>query len=247
MKTKNCQIVTAAGPLSYVFVRSPRRKTIAIQIDQDLVVRVFAPSFSNEQEVIKFIQDKAFWIQQKIKGFQKRYFRSEKRSFADGEEFLFLGQKNRLSYCPTRNKKVSISFLSDYWKVDVPTSMAEKDIESSVKKAFIRWYQKEAREILAGRIFHFARFLKVDPSKVSVRAQKKIWGSCHHLTKRINLNWKIVMAPFRVMDYIVVHELCHLKTPNHSKKFWDRVQKVLPDYKECEEWLHAHSGLMVLS
>ncbi|MDD3375376.1 MAG: SprT family zinc-dependent metalloprotease [Candidatus Omnitrophica bacterium] len=247
MKIKNCQIVTAAGTLSYVYVRSPRRKTVAIQIDQDLEVRVFAPSFLNEQEVIDFIEDKAFWIKQKINAFKKRHFCSTKRLFSDGEEFLFLGEKHKLCYQETLNKKVSIQFSSDHWDVYVPKVLAQEDIEPLVRKAFVQWYQREAREILASRIFYFARILKVDPSKVSIRTQKKIWGSCHHSTKRINLNWKIVMAPLRVMDYIIVHELCHLKTPNHSSKFWDRVQKVLPKYKECEKWLYGHSGLMVLS
>jgi len=247
VKTKNCQILTSAGLLSYVFVRSPRRKTIAIQIDQDLTVRVFAPNFSREEDVANFIKEKAFWIHQKIQSFRKRHFRSTKRTFKDGDKFLFLGKEYNLFSFKGQNKRVKIKIFENNIYVYLSDKEIKEKDKDVIAKSLEKWYQKEAREILAGRIFHFARILDVDPSKVTIRTQKKIWGSCHHSTKRINLNWKIIMAPLNVADYVIVHELCHLKTPNHSKKFWSRVQKVLPEYKECEQWLHAHSGLMTLS
>ncbi len=246
MKIKHCQISTTAGPISYFLVRSSRRKTIAIQISQDIEVRVFAPRFVSEKEIVDFIHQKAFWITEKVCDFEKR-FSKKKKSYFDGDEFLFLGTKHRLHYCMSSGKRIKIDFSPDGWKVHVPKIMSQKDICSNIKESLARWYQKEAKEILASRIFRLARQMKVSPSKVAVRTQKKIWGSCHYYKKGINLNWKIIMAPFEVIDYIIVHELVHLEVPNHSRKFWNKVKNILPSYKQYEKWLYDHSGLMALS
>ncbi|MDP8266166.1 MAG: SprT family zinc-dependent metalloprotease [Candidatus Aceula meridiana] len=241
------EITTPLGEISYLLIRSARRFTIAIEIDQDLKVKVFAPKSLREKEIADFIRQKARWIFDKIKGFEKRFFTRGKRSYRNGAEFLFLGERYSLRYAPSDGKRLKISLTDKYLEVGIPFDMPAHAVEPSVQKALIVWYRKQAKEILAGRIFPLARFLGVDPSKVTVRSQKKIWGSCHYHSQSVHLNWKMVMAPQAVIDYIIIHELTHLKVPNHSKRFWQKIKKVCPDYSSCESWLDRYGGLMVLS
>ncbi|OGX07260.1 MAG: hypothetical protein A2Z88_06205 [Omnitrophica WOR_2 bacterium GWA2_47_8] len=108
------------------------------------------------------------------------------------------------------------------------------------REELIKWYRKQALEIIGVRVFQLARTLGLVPEKVNIRTQKRIWGSCYHRTKTINLNWQLVMAPLEVMDYVIVHELCHLAHPDHSKRFWNKVKQYAPDYKLREKWLKEH-------
>jgi len=241
------EIATPLGEISYFLVRSSRRSTIAIEIGQDLKVKVFAPRAICEKEITDFIRQKATWIIEKIKGLEKRFFTREKRSYRDGAKFLFLGKECKLRYAPCEGKRLKIRLENQYLEVDIPFDMPAQALEAAVKKALISWYRGQAKEVLAGRIFPLARLLNVDPSKVTVRSQKKIWGSCHYHAKSVHLNWKMIMAPQEVIDYIIIHELTHLKVPNHSKRFWQKVKKACPDYHSCENWLDQNGGLMILS
>jgi predicted metal-dependent hydrolase len=108
------------------------------------------------------------------------------------------------------------------------------------------WYRSQALEILGGRVVYHSRRMKVPFHEVAVRTQKRLWGSCHIGSKKINLNWKLVMAPIEVIDYVVVHELSHLLVANHSKRFWKTVEGFMPGYKDHHAWLKKNSTRMVL-
>jgi hypothetical protein len=86
----------------------------------------------------------------------------------------------------------------------------------------------------------------VEPKKIAVRTQKRLWGCCDYHTQTIHLNWQIILSPIRVIDYVVVHELCHLTVPNHSKRFWKKVEKIIPDFKRHKQWLAVNHIDMVL-
>ena len=106
-----------------------------------------------------------------------------------------------------------------------------------IKEKLIKWYRAQAEEIFGGRVFYFSRIMGLEPQKIAVKTQKRIWGSCGYHDKAISLNWQLVFAPMDVIDYVVVHELAHLDTPNHSRKFWKSVANILPDYKMRQNWL----------
>lgn len=84
------------------------------------------------------------------------------------------------------------------------------------------------------------------PQRITVKTQKRLWGSCNHHGRSINLNWMLVMTPLMVIDYVVVHELCHLLVPNHSRRFWKHVAQYFPDYQASEKWLKTHAPEMQL-
>ena len=99
-----------------------------------------------------------------------------------------------------------------------------------------KYYRNLAREVLGARTGYYARKMGVTYGRISIREQKTRWGSCSS-AGNLNFNWKLILAPPEVLDYVVIHELCHLKEMNHSKAFWDEVEKVMPEYETYKLWL----------
>ena len=166
-----------------------------------------------------------------------------------GQKFLFLGKRLQLEIaeCSPRDfQSTELSFDGKRWKAAIPFALSPEERERQLKERFFIWYRMQAKEILGGRIFHYARQMDVWPKEISIKTQKRLWGSCNFRKQKIHLNWQIVMSPLEVIDYVVVHELCHLKVPNHSKLFWHSVQKIIPEYKSQRSWLRVNQEEMML-
>ena len=118
-----------------------------------------------------------------------------------------------------------------------------KAMEHSDVRLLEAWLKEEASKVILGRVKAICAKMDVCPQKVSLRSQKTRWGSCS-LKGNISLNWKLIFAPIEVIDYVIVHELCHLKQMNHSSAFWTLVSSYLPRYKIQREWLKKHSYLI---
>jgi len=112
-----------------------------------------------------------------------------------------------------------------------------------IRNALIRWYKHHAALKLQEKVERYAEIIGVEPAGVGVKSFKSRWGSCSAKGK-INFNWKIILAPNRIVDYVVVHELCHLKCHDHSPKFWKEVERGLPDYIACKEWLKSNVSML---
>lgn len=102
----------------------------------------------------------------------------------------------------------------------------------------------EARRIFEERSAHFAEIIGVKYNRIAIREQKTRWGSCSS-DQNLNFNWKLILAPPEVLDYVVVHEICHLKEMNHSRAFWDEVEKILPDYQAQKQWLKDNGWKLI--
>lgn len=247
LKAQSCEAKTAAGSFFYFLCRSPRRKTLTIYVKEDRSIRVLSPLFLNNQKIESFIQRKASWILKSLKKQESRQLERKKRFYKDGETFLFLGQSYPLCYVPSEGQRTRIHFAGSRFEALVPLHMPCDRIEGYVKKAFFVWYKNQAKKIIEERLLVWRQKLDIQDEKVVVRSQKRIWGSSYYKTKRININWKVVMTPLYVIDYVIVHELCHFFVPNHSQRFWDKVKNVFPGYQDSEHWLKEHEALTRLS
>lgn len=107
---------------------------------------------------------------------------------------------------------------------------------SEAERAVGKWYRIRAKENIESRVKVFAAKIGESPNKVTIKAQKTRWGSCSSLGN-LNFNWRLIMMPQKIIDYVVVHELCHLKEMNHSSAFWNRVEEIMPDYRNRRKWL----------
>jgi len=240
-------LTTEQGEIPYILSRSTGRRTLTITIDEKARVGVASPFNMAEREIHDFIHEKAKWIVNKLKEANKFKNAMEEKDFNHGNLFLYLGRKHKLNLAENDVKRARIGFdLLDGWTVTVPMGLGPEERRDRIKEKLLKWYKVQAKEILGGRIFHYGRIMGVAPRSIAIRSQKRLWGCCDYDKQSISLNWQIILSPIKVVDYIVVHELCHLTIPNHSKRFWKKVAKYMPDYQEQRRWLSANHVDMIL-
>lgn len=213
-------------------VRS-KRKTLALIVETDGTLTVRAPQRMKDDDIRRFIEEKKDWI--KRKQAKAREDTLPLRRYVDGETFWYLGEKVPLRIVPDCKPAL---VLDGSFKL---TRSAQPKAES----VFITWYRKQARKVLSERVEFFARQHGMKAGKIRISSARTRWGSCSS-KKTLSFTWRLVMAPKEVIDYVVVHELCHLKEMNHSKAFWAQVEAILPDYKSRRKWLKNHGKLLKL-
>jgi len=240
------QIKTKSGELSFQLAKSSQRRTLAIYVDDKAQVSVYAPSHVSEKSIFKFINEKSDWVVESIRASEKKIKLKERKDFRAGNEFYFLGEKYPVRVQQDDIKRSRIYFDGNAWLVIVPPDLSDKKIKEHIKTRMLGWYREQAKEVIGGRLLHHARIIGVDPSEIAVKTQKRLWGNCDHGEAKININWQIILSPMNVIDYVVVHELCHLIVPNHSQRFWRKVEKFLPDYKERKDWLAKNTARISL-
>ena len=223
--------------MNIVIKKTKRKKTISIQIKNGLI-DVRAPQHIAQVEIDSFIQKKMSWIKKKVDT-QNKIIAPKRKKFLNNEYFLFMGKECKLNITVLKNKKNCI----DHSNIQI--IMKEKDInnKSKVKIALEKTYRKYALKILTEKTMFIASSINVEPEKIKVRSYKGRWGTCSY-KKDISFNWKLIMAPEKIIEYVIVHELCHLIHFNHSKNFWESVENILPDYKLRKDWLRTNEGLL---
>ena len=130
-------------------------------------------------------------------------------------------------------------------KMEEAGRLAESDITDQEWEKLQKRYKRYARQVLLERTEYYARLMGVSYNKVTIKDMKTRWGSCSS-EGNISYHWRLILAPAQVMDYIVVHELCHRKHMDHSADFWLEGERVLPDYRERRKWLKAHQRILSL-
>jgi len=204
-------------------VRS-KRKTLSLIVETDGSLTVRAPLRIKDADIWRFIEIKSEWI--KRKQAQVRKDALAPRQYVDGEKFWYLG------------KEVPLRIVLDGKPALVMDRVFKlrRSAQPQAASHFEKWYKKQAREVLTERVEYFTQKHSFKVSKIRISSARTRWGSCSH-KGTLSFTWRLVMAPLKVIDYVVVHELCHLKEMNHSKAFWAQVEAILPDYKQQRAWL----------
>lgn len=208
---------------------------MSIVIRPDNQVDVLAPSRMPATLIDHFVQDKQAWIQKKLRFNTEIRAKYQPKLFVEGESFDLLGKAYPL-------KLVSPASETHIDNGKLITATASAD---NIKIQLTRWYHQEAETHFRQRCAHFAPMVGKAPILVGIKAYKSRWGSCHH-DGRIYFNWRLIMAPVWVIDDVIIHELCHLIHPNHSKVFWQEVARINPDHKKSQTWLKTNSLLLEL-
>ena len=124
--------------------------------------------------------------------------------------------------------------------------LTAKTDPATVGKAVLEWYCARACRIIPERVEFYRKQIGKPVNSIRIKDVRSRWGSCSSKAN-LNFNWRLVLAPMEVLDYVVVHEMCHLKEMNHSKAFWDLVGEILPDYQKQREWLKRCKLMMILA
>jgi predicted metal-dependent hydrolase len=223
--------------IEYELRRSPRRvKTIEITVDPVDGVRVAAPATASLQRVDMLIRRRAPWILRRLADGANGALLPPKRDFVTGESLDYLGRQYRLRVDRDGASTVGTVRLTRGWfEVHLPRA-ASASGKASIVRLLERWYKTHADRKIRQRVALYAARLGVQPARVLVKSQERRWGSCGR-DNTLRFNWRIIMAPLSIVDYVVVHELCHLRHSNHGSAFWDSVASVFPDYQQRRERL----------
>lgn len=203
----------------YNLVRS-QRKTLAIYITENATVEVRAPLKMPKSDIDRFVLTKQKWIAKHLSN--REIQNKQKVDFVlnYGDMVAFRGERYPIkAKAGTRAGFDDVSFF-------MPEDLNHREI----KYAVIQIYKMLARNILTNKVVDFAKQMGVSPSAVRINSATTRWGSCSGKNS-INFSWRLILADDNVIDYVVVHELAHIKQHNHSAKFWRVVESVLPDYK----------------
>ena len=201
------------------------RKTLSLSINDnaDLIVR--APQRVSDDEIQKFISEKSDWIDKKQRLIKAHLKDSENQ--LSNDQCLYLGSLYQLKI--DNNNVEPISFNGDMFTI---ANVNREEISLPLKS----WYKKRFIEVALPRLSYFSEKHKLKVNQVRVKEQKTLWGSCSS-KNNINLNYLLIMAPMKVIDYVIVHELVHTIHKNHSAKFWQKVETIMPNYKDARYWL----------
>jgi len=216
-------------------IRSPKRKTAAIKIQKGKVY-VMVPAGLTMTTIESLVAKKSRWIREKL-AIQQQIIAIEPKAFVSGESFSYLGKHHPLKV--ETGLYPVIKLHQDELVVSVRNKAA--DNAPAIKQLLIKWYKQQAESELTAKTERYARIIGVKPASITVKSFKARWGSCS-ITGGIHYNWKIIIAPDRIVDYVVIHELCHILHHNHSPAFWAAVARHCPDYRDCGAWLKMNGA-----
>jgi len=199
-----------------------KRKTLSLSVDKDGRVTVRAPYSCSDKRIEEFLIENQGWINR-----QKERIRKNSEAFSDfgvfdNGKFLLLGKVFTI-----RMSEVSACEIEER-VIYLPKTNPEKELEKTLKRIALNYFTE--------RTEYFSSLSSLVPSSVKVSSAKTRWGSCSR-ERRINFSFYLIMCPVDVIDYVIVHELCHIKHMNHSSAFWEEVKKYIPDYREKRKWL----------
>jgi predicted metal-dependent hydrolase len=213
-----------------IAVERRRVKRARIRVDEDLRAHVTLPLDFSQEEIDDLIERKAVWIQKQLALFRGR---RDARVQSRPDAILYLGEVYTFRLLAGLRRNFAIN-------------AAGKTIFSGINLlengTLDRWYRKEAKRVIMGRLAHFAETYHFTYNRVFVRDQKTLWGSCSG-DKNLSFNWRLIQTPLDIIDYIVVHELAHTEILRHTEAFWAKVGALYPQYRQARVWLkNFHPG-----
>ncbi|MFH1807994.1 MAG: SprT family zinc-dependent metalloprotease [Pseudomonadota bacterium] len=229
-RTQNSTVQYGRTEIHYRLQRSSRRQTVGIRVVASQGVVVTAPPEVELARIDKVVHDKARWIISKLRVLRDAAPELAEREYVSGESYLYLGRHYRLKV--QRQGEPGVRLHRGFLVVTNQTD---------VRAALVQWYRAHAQAKLSERVTQWHKRVGVPMPEVLVREQAKRWASCDH-KGTLRFNWRVIQAPMRLVDYVVVHELVHLKHRDHDKRFWAVVGRVMPDYEHRKNEL-ASMGL----
>lgn len=212
-----------------------KRRTLAIEITRDARLIVRAPRRMPRETIDSFVEKKRGWIEKKKREAREKLPSAAPKRFENGERFLYLGWSYSLRI--VENGETPLSFDDGF--------TLSENRRTDARSLFVEWYKTRAKEVIHNRLAHFSGLSGIDFTLFRITSAQKRWGSCNS-RGNVHFSYRLIMAPLPVVDYVVVHELVHIEEKNHSSRFWQKVERILPDYRDRRAWLRNNGSLLVL-
>jgi hypothetical protein len=226
------RIVLGDRPIEYVLARRPRRRGVGLKVDADGLT-VNAPVTLPLARIEAFVRESERWVLKKLAEWSGKRVRAIE--WRDGETLPYLGATLTLRVSAGARNRVELG------EGELRATLRDTSA-AQVQRAIIAWYKRTALAHFAGRTFTLARIAGLTPPRVFVSSARTRWGSCN-ARREVRLAWRLMKAPPPLIDYVICHELAHLRHMNHSRSFWNEVERQCPDYRRLRAELHATDHL----
>ncbi|MDS0283492.1 M48 family metallopeptidase [Haloarcula onubensis] len=225
---------------------SLERSTIGLRMNDSMELCVRAPMEASLDDIEEALAEKKQWILKTIYGFAEQADTPGKKEFLSGEKLQYRGRQYRLNVAESDVPEPQLSFDGNQFTLGVHRFDAPGDSVSVRRKrqAVVDWYIQRAGEELPERVDRFAPKLGTQYDSVEVTEIEDRWGEYEDGT--IRLNWRLILSPIRIQDYVVVHELAHAIHDRHSNSFWNTVGTLIPDYEDRREWLRLNGNTLTV-
>jgi predicted metal-dependent hydrolase len=222
--------------MPYVLRRSSRSRYLRLEIVPGVGLVVTAPRHAGPAFIESFIEQKQDWIRRKMDVYLAAV-KAVPREIKDGATTEYLGKELTIKVENNPGKPAMV-------RLDKNRLVINKDHSAEELKTMIEgWYKFQVNVIFKDRLEFWSREMKIEFCSYKTRGQRTRWGSCSR-NGHLSFNWKLVKTPAEIIDYVIIHELAHLKQMNHSPRFWALVEKYCPDFKIRRKWLHDHDSLL---
>jgi len=225
--------------IEYQLLRSDQRRTADIVIERNGLISVRVPEHLSEEQADAVVEHKRLWIYRNLAEWRDLNAARVVREWVNGEGFLYLGCAYRLLLTQEQDEPLK---LKD-GRFCLQRKIVEVGGEDAAKQVFEKFYAEKALERIKKRVAYFAPKIGITPVSVEVKEIGYRWATCT-VDGRLSFHWKCMMASPKVIDYIVVHELCHLHHRDHTDAFWNEVDKMMPDYAERKSWLRDNGSAL---
>lgn len=216
-----------------------KKKTISVKINPYGQVTVEAPRDVDIKLIEHTLEQNWQWIKSKVSDRRERLSGAKERTYVDGEKFMYLGKTYPILVQEVSDiKKDEVDFLNNELIIKVKEVTNER-----VQKALRRFYYRKCKSYVESRMKQYQAEFREKPRGITINDDNAAWGTCNSRYE-ITFNWKLIMAPEEVVDYVIIHEMCHMVHLNHDRSFWRLVGKLCPQYQEKENWLALSSWKM---
>jgi predicted metal-dependent hydrolase len=222
-------------PMKIDQVIRSKRKTFSLEIKPDGRLVVRAPQSASRAHIQAVVDQKAQWVAKTRARLAKQFQDISPRTFTAGEKFWYLGQQYTLRL--TDRQRPLLDLDGDF--------RLSRKAKKQARELFIAWYREETRQITQDLIHTYTQRYGFKVKQVRITSARTRWGSCSS-KNNLNFTYRLCMAPLDVIEYVVVHELVHLRIRNHSRAFWQAVEQIKPDYRTQRTWLKRNGALLTL-
>lgn len=216
-----------------------KRKNVYIKVINNNEILLKAPFEFEKNNIKKIVHNKKEWIFSKFNKFSEYNYLIKEKEYKNNDLFLYLGKQYSL-FIKNNNLKKSYIFINNENLVVETNIINDKEY---IKNLIKSWYIKNFKLYLFNRLELYSKKLNVFYNKVYIKNQQTKWGSCSQ-KNNLNFNWNLIKAPEKVLDYVIIHELCHIKHKNHGSLFWEELYSIFPDYKLHKNWLKEYGFVL---
>lgn len=222
------------------FIRRKNQKHLRLRLKSGKVV-VSAPRHCSKKVMMQFLKENEDWIQEQLREIRMKRVRIEQKLAKHKGELLLRGQWKPVRISPLKGVNPTAIFRERNEYIDLHSNF--NGLSSVPQNLIEKFYRKLAKREIPSLCHKWSEFIPVSFNKIYIRSQRTKWGSCSG-KKNLSFNWRLMKCPPLVMNYLVVHELSHLKEFNHSKAFWSLVQEYFPEQQKARKWIDENEDLI---